>query len=360
MIKHSENTISNQNNNIELLIKFQFNENILNFIKKHCNLNTNKTIVTSTTTIFNIEKINNLELFNIINIKKINDIRFINKFFESVNRKLPVSGLFFGCVETYPDRKKAILNKKNLKLINWIIYFFDILFKRVFSKLVFTKRIYFYFTKGKGRVLSKAETYGRLYSCGFEIVDEKSINKVLYFVFKKVKDPAYDKTPTYGALIGLKRLGKGGTIINVYKLRTMHPYSEYLQEYMYNKNKLNDGGKIKNDFRISPEGRIFRKFWIDEIPMILNLLKMDIKLVGVRPLSQHFFSLYDKDLQELRFKVKPGFIPPFYVDLPKTMDEIMESERKYLNSYLKNPIKTDIKYLFISLKNVFIKGARSN
>ena len=40
-----------------------------------------------------------------------------------------------------------------------------------------------------------------------------------------------------------------------------------------------------------------------------------MKIVGVRPLSEHYFSLYDKDLQEKRIKVKPGFIPPFYVDL---------------------------------------------
>ena len=139
----------------------------------------------------------------------------------------------------------------------------------------------------------------------------------------------------------------------------MHPFSEYLQEYIYNKNKLQEGGKIKNDFRISPVGRILRKFWIDEIPMLFNILKGDMKLVGVRPLSEHFFSLYDEDLQMQRIKHKPGFIPPYYVDLPKTMDEIMESERRYFALYKKSPLITDLKYFFIALKNVLFKGARS-
>ena len=56
---------------------------------------------------------------------------------------------------------------------------------------------------------------------------------------------------------------------------------------------------------------------------------------------------------------KPGFIPPYYVDLPKSLDEIIESELKYLENYEKAPLKTDIKYLFMALKNVFIRGIRS-
>ena len=94
--------------------------------------------------------------------------------------------------------------------------------------------------------------------------------------------------------------------------------------------------------------------------MIYNILKGDMKIVGVRPLSDHFFNLYDKDLQDLRTQFKPGFIPPFYVDLPKTMDEIMASEKKYLIEYSKSPIKTDLKYLYLSFKNVIFNGARSN
>ena len=85
----------------------------------------------------------------------------------------------------------------------------------------------------------------------------------------------------------------------------------------------------------------------------------DMKIVGVRPLSEHFFSLYDKDLQKERIKNKPGLIPPYYVDLPKTMDEIMESELKYLNLCNESLIKTDFKYFFLALKNIFFKGARS-
>ena len=334
------------------------NLNLSNFIKLYFDLSSKGNYLSSSSDQINLEKLSTGKFSSILNLKKVNDIRYINKFFETVNIILPNSGLYLGKVITYPNRRSLML-KKYPPILNQIIYFLDYIFSRVLPKLPIAKNLYFNLTKGKGRVMSRAEIYGRLYSCGFEIIDEKTINHSLFFVAKKVKAPYYDKNPTYGPFISLNRIGKNGKIFKVYKLRTMHPFSEYLQEYVYNRNELQDGGKIKNDFRISPEGRIFRKFWIDEIPMLINVLKGDMKLVGVRPLSKHFYSLYDEDLQQKRTKNKPGFIPPFYVDLPKTMTEIMESERKYLDLYDQSPIITDVKYFFMAFKNVLFKGARS-
>ena len=334
------------------------NRKLSNFINLYFNLSLTSNYLTSTSDQINLEKLTFGKFSSILNLKKVNDIRYINKFFETVNTILPNSGLYLGKVVTYPNRRSAIL-KKYPPILNKIIYIFDYIFSRILPKLPIAKNLYFHLTKGKGRVISRAEMFGRLYSCGFEIIDEKTINHSLFFVARKVKDPCYDQNPTYAPLISLSRIGKNGKIIKVHKIRTMHPYSEYLQEYVYNRNELQEGGKIKNDFRISPEGKIFRKFWIDEIPMLLNILKGEMKLVGVRPLSKHFYSLYDEDLQQKRIKNKPGFIPPFYVDLPKTMSEIMESERKYLELYDQSPFKTDVKYFFMAFKNVLFKGARS-
>ena len=335
------------------------NQDILAFIKKYFDLNDKQTHVTSTSSHFNINTLKKRKINNLINLKEINDSRYINKLFESVNIKLSKSALFFGCVITYPNRRNAILSKYPI-FINWVIYFFDTLFTRVFPKLLLTRKLYFYFTKGRGRVISRAETLGRLYSCGFQVVDEATFNNRHYFIARKLKKPEYDKNPTYGMFISLKRVGKNNKLFNVYKLRTMHPFSEYLQEYIYKKNYLDDRGKMKNDFRISPEGRFFRKFWIDELPMILNLIKGDMKIVGVRPLSEQYFNLYDKELKKLRTRFKPGLVPPFYADLPSTFEEIMESEKKYLQLYEKSPFITDFKYFFLAFKNIIFRGARSN
>lgn len=294
----------------------------------------------------------------IVNTENVNNIRYLNKYFELVNLKLKSEGKFVGCVQTYANRKELI-KKKYPKPFVRLIFISDFLFNRIIPKLPFFKKIYFSITKGRRRVLSRAETFGRLYSCGFEVLDFITHNNRNYFVAQKKSTPTFDLNPTYGPLISLKRVGRNKKLFKVYKLRTMHPYSEYLQEYIYKKNSLREGGKFKNDFRVSPEGRVLRKFWIDEIPMLINVIKGDMKLVGVRPLSKHYFSLYSEELQDLRTEVKPGFIPPFYADNPKNLQEIMESEKKYLLSYKKSPFRTDLDYLVKSLNNVLFKGFRS-
>ena len=129
--------------------------------------------------------------------------------------------------------------------------------------------------------------------------------------------------------------------------------------HMIKKNRLAKGGKIKDDDRITFYGKFLRKYWIDEFPMIINFIKGELKLVGVRPLSQDYFSRYPKDLRELRIKTKPGLIPPYYADLPITFDEICESERIYLNLYFKNHFKTDFIYFFKAVSNILLKRKRS-
>ncbi|WP_188112167.1 sugar transferase [Aquimarina sp. RZ0] len=294
----------------------------------------------------------------IVNLHSVNNYRRINKFFEAANHKLAEGGIFINTFETHKKRKERLL-KKFLKPFNWIYYSGDFIFHRVFPKVNLTKKLYFWITQGKGRVLTKTEVLGRLYSCGFDLIEERAINNRVYFVAKKKTKPQYDLNPTYGPLISLKRVGKNGKPIQVYKFRTMHPYSEYLQQYVFEKNNLRKGGKLKDDFRISNLGRLFRKYWIDELPMLMNFMKGDLKLVGGRPLSNHYFSLYTKELQEKRIKHKPGLIPPFYADMPSTLDEIIKSEMRYLEEYEKNPLGTDLNYLFRIFKNIVLRGKRS-
>jgi len=329
------------------------------FISNYLNVKEGTTAVLSTTTIFNVEILPGKKYAGIVNLKRINDIRYINKFIETINSKLCNDGVFIGCVETQELRKTRILHKFPWG-ISHLYYLFDYILKRIFPKFPITKQIYFFLTRGQNRVISKAETLGRLYSCGFYILGEDEFDGQFWFSVAKEKKPAFDLNPTYGPLIRLKRIGKGGKPIKVYKMRTMHPYAEYLQEYIYHKNKLDVGGKFKDDFRVTTLGRFMRKFWIDELPMLLNLLRGDLKMVGVRPLSSHYYSLYTQELQEKRIQTKPGLIPPFYVDLPKTLEEIMASEDRYLNSYQKAPFKTDVRYFVIAIYNIVFKRSLSN
>ena len=342
----------------ETILK-EFGNKIYDFITAYAPIESDNSMVIMTNDTFNIKSLSDNYFNAIINLKRINDTKYINKLFEAVNAKLPADGIFIGCVETNELRKKRIINKYPVGFAQ-VYYIFDFIFKRIFPKLPITKKIYFKITAGRNRVLSKSETMGRLYSCGFSILAEKLINNHLYFVVRKVKEPSFDPEPSYGPIYKMKRVGKDGRIINVYKVRTMYAFAEYLQQYVYEKNSLQDGGKFKNDFRISTVGKFFRKYWLDELPMLINLFKGELKLVGVRPLSPHYLSLYSEKLKEMRLRQKPGLIPPFYVDMPKTLKEIMESELRYIEQHEKAPLKTDLKYFFKALHNILIKRARSH
>jgi lipopolysaccharide/colanic/teichoic acid biosynthesis glycosyltransferase len=332
---------------------------VRSFLGKYVDMKTSHTKVLMTTTAFNIENIEESTANAIVNLRKINDIRFVNKFQEAVNEKLSHGGLYIGLVETQEQRRYRLL-RKYLPGLAHIYFLFDFIFKRVFPKLPFFKKLYFFVTNGRNRVMSKAEALGRLASCGFRIIDVKEIQNHTYFVGRKDRQPCYDLNPSYGPLFAMNRIGKDGKIIKVYKFRTMYPYAEYLQEYIYEQNKLAAGGKFAEDFRITPWGKFMRRFWLDELPMIINLLKGDIKIVGVRPLSKHYFSLYTKELQEKRIYSKPGLLPPFYVDMPNTLDEIIDSELRYLKAYEKRPFLTDIRYFFSICSNIVFRKARSN
>ena len=308
--------------------------------------------------IYNIEILPESYLKFFLNLHQINDIRRINNYFIEVNKRLVNEGIFIGRFETISLRHKRFLQKFPFYLAQ-SFYFLDFIWRRVFPKIPILQKIYFSLTKGYNRAISFAEGLGRLYYCGFEIINLMEVDNFICFTAKKVKEPVEDTAPSYGPLFKMKRSGVNGDPIYVYKLRTMHPYSEYLQKFVFEKFSLKNGGKFNNDFRITYWGKIFRKLWLDELPMLINFVRGDLKLVGVRPLSEHYLNLYRDCLKEKRKNHKPGLIPPFYVDMPNTLDEIMDSEERYLDSYEKHPFVTDFKYFFRAGYNIVLKRARS-
>jgi lipopolysaccharide/colanic/teichoic acid biosynthesis glycosyltransferase len=347
-----------EENRQSLLIFNRVGADLVEFCDKYVDLTNPKSQLISTSNVFNLETLPFADYSAIVNLTKMNDIQRINGFLEVLNSKLNPNGFYIGCVETYANRRKNIFSKY-ITPLNWVVYLVVSVIHRIIPKLGLTKRIYFYLTNGRGRMVSRVEMFGRLYSCGFEVLDHVSFNNKLYFAARKTGNPHFDNNASYSPLIKLRRVGKNGKVLQVYKLRTMYPYSEYLQDYMIKNNQLDEGGKFLNDYRVSTIGRLFRKFWLDELPMIWNVIKGDMKLIGVRPISNSYFKLYTKELQEKRIKTKPGLLPPFYADMPKTLDEIQDSELKYLDAFNKNPFITDFKYLIKILKNIILKGERS-
>lgn len=289
---------------------------------------------------------------------RVNDVGYINKTFERINREMSLGDTLIGHFEPSHVRKHRVLSKYPGPLA-WTYYTLHFIVQRVLPRLRLTQGLYFKVTKGKNRVLPLPEVLGRLVSCGFEILGHVEHDGVVYFVTQKADDPRYPASPSYGPLFRMRRVGQGGKLIGVYKLRTMHPYAEFLQAYVLQQGDLASGGKFKDDFRVTTWGRFMRKTWLDELPMLVNLIRGELKLVGVRPLSRHYLSLYPELVQHQREGHKPGLVPPFYADLPETLDEIVASEVRYMNAYERNPLRTDLRYLGRALYNILIRRARS-
>jgi lipopolysaccharide/colanic/teichoic acid biosynthesis glycosyltransferase len=316
------------------------------------------TLIVSTTNDFNITNYHK-EIDCLINLSRVNNIRRINKFFEQVNTKLEKNGKYIICLETIQARKERH-SLGNIPVIKSLWFALEFIFLRVFPKVWGLKKIYFLVTRGRNRLLSKAEAMGRLVSCGFEIIDSKRFNGKTYIVCKKVKEPEFNMQVSYGPIFKMNRLGKGGKMIGVYKFRTMHPFAEYLQDYVLKLNGYSDSGKPKDDFRLTPWGRFLRKYWLDELPQLINVLRGELKLVGVRPISLRYYQDIPRDLQMMRSKVKPGCIPPYVaLDRKSDVDSVLEAEREYLRRKLKRPYSTDTKFFFKALYNIVFRRKRS-
>jgi hypothetical protein len=316
-----------------------------------------ETAVERTSDLFNLDA-DRVMLRLYLNMGKINDIRRLNVYFLRVHQMLLPGGYFAGFAHTIKTRYTWVYAKYP-RYIAHVVYGADFCFHRVMPKIRGLQKLYFWLTRGRGRVISKAELLGRLCFCGFDIVAEKEIGTRQFFIVRKTRTSSLDNNPTYGPLIQLKRSGLGGKTVFIYKFRTMHPYSEYLQQYVFERQGLEKGGKLENDFRMTTWGKFMRKLWLDELPMLYNWLKGDLGIVGVRPLSFQYLGLYDPGLQELRKKVRPGLVPPYYADLPETFEQICESERRYIQAFLVRPFRTQIVYFWKAFVNIVFKGARS-
>ncbi len=103
-----------------------------------------------------------------------------------------------------------------------------------------------------------------------------------------------------------RRYGCRGNIINMYKFRSMVTNADDLLGKLKEKNEV-DGPifKIRKDPRVTRFGAFLRKYSLDELPQIFNVIKGDMSLVGPRPLP--IDQIEKEDLQQLRrLEVRPG------------------------------------------------------
>lgn len=297
----------------------------------------------------------------IFNRRSLNGMPFIDEFLANSNEALAEGGYLL-CHATTSRMKERIIRERFGPVLGPVFCAVHYFWHRFCPKMPLLKKVYFLFTGRKNRSFNRVEILGRFVRAGFSIADEEFLHGEFFVLGRKVREPIRDEPPQCKPIIKLRRVGENGTLIGIYKLRTMYSYSEYLQEYMYEHGGLQEGGKFKEDCRINFWGRLLRKTFLDELPMIANLFKRQVKLVGVRPLSRQYFSLYTPEMQALHIKVKPGLIPPFYYgkQTPRTIEEVQESERRYIEAYLEHPFRTDWRYFWGSVFNIVFRHKKSH
>ena len=107
-----------------------------------------------------------------------------------------------------------------------------------------------------------------------------------------------------------ERIGKNKKPFNCIKFRTMHPEADDILENLMINNEVlrkefEETHKLKNDPRITNIGKFLRKTSLDEIPQFLNVIKMEMSIVGPRPIVKKEILKYGKSYKRV-ISIKPG------------------------------------------------------
>lgn len=294
----------------------------------------------------------------IVNRLRINDIGELDLFFARCARSLQMGGYFVGRYIPH-EFVKADLKKKYAGPFYIPLFLLHFIWQRAFPKIPGLNHLYRIVTKDKNKVISKVEVWGRLAYAGMTVVAESEGDGEVFLLARRTGPPVQNRKPSYYPIISLEKVGLDGEIMYAHKLRTMYPYSEFLQKRVFEEHGLAATGKFKDDFRRTEYGRFLRKYWLDELPQAIDLLRGDIKLVGMRATSPHFLSLYPKELYDLYIQIKPGIMSPIFDDSVTSFEQIADIELAYLKSYWDHPISTDLKYLAQTVTDIVFRGVRS-
>ena len=301
---------------------------------------------------------------------RINDVLRFNQFLQFCTERISMGGYFV--IRYLPLENFANNLKRHYKgLLYWLVFIPHFIWYRAIPKIPFLEKLYFTpvlswldkihlsAVKRRNRALAKAEVWGRLSFFGMKVLAESKGDDEIYIIAQRVSRPVQNKIPSFYMIAALEKVGLDGEIIHTHKIRTMFPFSEFLQKRIFEDHGLAATGKFADDFRLTEYGRFLRKYWLDELPQIFDWLRGDVKLVGMRATSPHFLSLYPKKLYDLYIQIKPGLIPPIFDENTTGFDQIVEVELTYLQSYWARPFQTDIRYFMKTFIDIVFRGMRS-
>ncbi|MBN3040234.1 MAG: sugar transferase [Candidatus Omnitrophica bacterium] len=139
-----------------------------------------------------------------------------------------------------------------------------------------------------------------------DIISSLALITIFFPVF--IILPIMIKLDSKGPVLFIRpRIGMKGKIFYFYKFRSMVKDAEKLREELLDENEVRDGVifKIKKDPRITKAGKFMRRFSLDELPQLFNVLKGDMSLVGPRPPLPDEVKEYSYNHMQ-RLAIRPG------------------------------------------------------
>jgi len=140
-----------------------------------------------------------------------------------------------------------------------------------------------------------------------------------------------------GGFYTQNRVGKDGVDFKLFKFRTMYMDSDI--------NGLLTIGR--RDSRLTKIGFVIRKYKIDELPQLFNVLIGDMSLVGPRPEVRKYVNLYTKDQLEV-LKIRPGltdYASIKYSNENSILGDSKNPELVYINEIMHDKINLNMKYI---------------
>ena len=129
-------------------------------------------------------------------------------------------------------------------------------------------------------------------------------------------------------------VGQGGQLFASWKFRTMIADADRVKEELNHHNEMSGPVfKMKEDPRVTPIGRVLRKFSLDELPQLWSVLKGDMSMVGPRPPLQSEFERFT-DWQKKKLAIKPGMTSLWHVKgKPRDFDEWVTLDLEYIDHW---------------------------
>ncbi len=150
-----------------------------------------------------------------------------------------------------------------------------------------------------------------------------------------------------------QRSGLNGAPFSIYKFRTMATNAEQLQHELAAMNEMSGPVfKVTNDPRVTPIGKWLRKYSLDELPQLFNVLRGEMSLVGPRPLPVNEVKRFNDLAHRRRLSVKPGLTCLWQVKGRNQISDFQEWVRLDLE-YIDNwSIWLDLKIILMTIPAV--------